>query len=77
MIERFKGKAWGGWLAMPALLLTQDISCSKSIAAPGSVCCYALLLACHVQTLQVAAPIFAKFGSAFSGFYLLCASKLS
>ena len=37
----------------------------------------ALLPACYVQTRPAAAPIFAKFGSAFSGFYLPAVSKLS
>ena len=37
---------------------------------------YALLPACYVQTLQAAAPIFAKSGSAFSGFYRPGAIKL-
>ncbi len=48
---RLKGWGQGGLLALPALLLPPDISCSKSIAVPGSFCCmlhffHALLPVC-------------------------------
>jgi len=48
-------------------------------APPAALHCtaYALLPACYVQALHAAAPIFAKSGSAFSGFYLPAVSKLS
>jgi len=110
MTERFRGQAWGGLPALSALLLTPDISCSKSnscsrlsllhctahallpvcyVQASQAACCISLMLrllhctasallpACYVQALPAAAPIFAKSGSAFSGFYLPAVSKLS
>ena len=75
-----------GLVAPPGYLLQQKV---KLFPALSAACCislmlrmlhcivHALLHACYVQILQAAAPIFAKFGSAFSGFYLPGASKLS
>jgi len=80
MTERFRGQAWGRLPAIKALLLTPDISCSKSNSCSRLSLLHctasALLPACYVQARPAAAPIFAKFGSAFSGFYLPAASKL-
>ena len=75
--------------ALPALLFPPDISCSKSIAAPGSACSIslnmlcmllctasALLPACYVQILHAALHCFCSFACVLCADSACCSSYL-